>query len=84
MVWTAGLGAWVVVLGEGEGADVGEVDDVAVGDTVAGTILLDDLLAADVGDVVITEELSAKKVPVKIMKNIIQTNSEKRLLFEND
>lgn len=84
MVWTAGLGAWVVVLGEGEGAVVGEVDDVAVGDTVAGTILLDDLLAADVGDVVITEELSAKKVPVKIMKNIIQTNSEKRLLFEND
>lgn len=84
MVWTAGLGAWVVVLGEGEGAVVGEVDDVAVGDTVAGTILLDDLLAADVGDVVITEELSAKKVPVKIMKNILQTNSEKRLLFEND
>lgn len=84
MVWTAGLGAWVVVGGEGEGAVVGEVDDVAVGDTVAGTVLLDDLLAADVGDVVITEELSAKKVPVKIMKNIIQTNSEKRLLFEND
>ena len=82
MVWTTGPGAWVVV-GEAEGVIVGVVDCVEVGDTVAGTILLVDLLTAVVGDVtiVVAVEPSEETVPVKITKNYY---TDKQILKKDD
>ena len=68
-----------------EGVLLGVVGNVAVGDTVAGTILLVDLLTADAAGetvvILVTALLSEETVPVKIIKNYY---TNKQILKKDD